>query len=445
MVRQATNEPTMSRMAQNLRTGRHSVAGMHNRFHARIGRLDPVFHMFSAVADRQAISRDANHETWFAGLPFAVKDNFDSAGVRTRYGSRIYRDHVPNTDADIIRLARRHGAVMIGKADMAEFALFSPPRTRNPLMPDRTPGGSSSGSAAAVAAGTCAFAFGSQTAGSVVRPAAYCGVTGFKPSFGLLSTDGLKPVAPTLDTVGVFSLTPRDMCFVMSPLLGMTFENNDADLVHRLALCKGWADIELDDHVDRAFAQAILALEEGSFFISPATLPEGLVAAHHAHRVIMAYEARQSLRAEFETYCDMLSSPLRAFLTQAQLITDIEYQAACDKVSAARECLHQFFEGFDFLVTPSASSIPPAGLSSTGTSVLNRLWTAVGAPSISIPLKGRSGPQPVGLQVIGPPQSDAALLRAAVRIEEVVGVSADPRDGARAGDGGRDGERNASE
>jgi Asp-tRNA(Asn)/Glu-tRNA(Gln) amidotransferase A subunit family amidase len=357
-----------------------------------------------------------------AGLAVAVKDVFDTADLATAYGSPIYAGHRPRADAAIVSLLRRTGALVIGKAVTTEFAYLEPAATRNPKAPGHTPGGSSAGSAAAVAAGLVPLAVGTQTGGSVIRPASYCGVVGYKPSFGWLPTEGLKCFSRSLDTVGLFTPGVAEMAHCAAALTGRP-----------LAAELGRWSVGVPDaypwpapsaNAERAIARAAQALRGAGVEVRGCTLPPGAGAAFEAHAAIQGYEAWRSLAWEFDHHAELLSPLLRAYLHEAGSITPADYDAAQHSAAAARAEAAAWFGGFDILLTPSAPDEPPLGYASTGASTFNRLWTLLGLPCINVPgLHGDTG-CPMGVQLIAPFGADARLLQAAAVLERAL------RDGA---------------
>ena len=357
------------------------------------------------------------------GVPVGIKDNFDTADLVTAYGSPIYAGHRPSADAAVVARLRAAGALIAGKLKCAEFAWMTPPDTLNPLDPSRTPGGSSSGSAAAVAAGTVPLATGTQTAGSVNRPASYCGVLGFKPTFGAIPREGTKLMAPTLDTVGLFARSVADLRELYAVLAGAVVDGSCGS-PPRLA----WAPTECWDAVEPDAAAAIDAwLEAASadgVAIDSIELP-GYAELARAQEAIQGYESARSLAPELASSPSGLSDALRAALRGGAAIPPTEYQDHLDRASRLAPALAAALARYDGVLTPSATGVPPVGLEFTGDPLFCRAWTLAGAPSLSLPLVWTAG-LPVGLQLVGAPGADAALLGAGEWLTRRCGGSTRP-------------------
>lgn len=354
------------------------------------------------------------------GLPFAAKDNLDSADFPTACGSAIYEGHRPASDAACIARAKAAGAVCIGKTAMAEFALIEPAPTRNPRDMTRTPGGSSSGSAAAVAAGMLPFAIGTQTAGSVIRPAAFCGVAAYKPTFGLLPTSGVKPVAHTLDTLGIFAADVQDAAFVASAVIGGHPALTEDSSPPRIGICPSWAGLEPSAEAAFAFQQATKAAERACASLVDITLPSAVEQVHFAHEVIMGFEAARALAVERSAHRPSLSRRLADFLDHSAGVPPEDYVAALVEAAEGRRQISSVFAEVDIVVTPSARDCAPKGLSDTGSSAFNRLWTLLHLPAVNVP--GMTAPSglPLGVQVIGPAHEDARTLSASAFLQTAI-------------------------
>ena len=359
-----------------------------------------------------------------AGLPVAVKDIFDTRDLPTAYGSPIYTPQPARVDAAVVSALRRAGGLVIGKSSTTEFAYLQPTQTRNPRAPGRTPGGSSAGSAAAVAAGLVPLALGTQTGGSVIRPASYCGVVGYKPSFGWLPTVGLKCFSWSLDTVGLFARDVADVAWFAQALCGRALDvAADAPalpIVVGIPEAYPWEG--LSANASQAVACADRALQAAGIEARSCRLPPWAGAAFEAHAVIQGHEAWRCLGWEFDEHRERLSPLLRDYLHGASDITAEAYEAAQAVASQARVEAQVWLQGFDVLLTPSAPDEAPLGHASTGPSSFNRLWTLLGVPCISVPgLVGDHG-APMGLQLIAPLGADARLLAVAQRLEQVLGT-----------------------
>jgi Asp-tRNA(Asn)/Glu-tRNA(Gln) amidotransferase A subunit family amidase len=356
------------------------------------------------------------------GLPVGVKDTLDTADLPTAYGSPIYAGHRPAADAQAVRRLRSAGAVIAGKTKCAEFAWMSPPDTLNPLDRTRTPGGSSSGSAAAVAAGTVPLAIGTQTAGSINRPASYCGVLGYKPTFGSFPRGGLLPAAASLDTVGVFARTVRDLRLAAEALAASDPADptlrraqpfpleGDAAPTPRIGLARtpDWAEVEPDAQA------AIEALARAAFRagadVSEVELPahfEDLVAAQ---AIIQWVESAIALEPELAGHPALLSAELRAAIEEGAAIPLKRYVAARRTAARLAPGVIEVLSGFDGVLTPSTTGVPPLGLDFTGDPLFCRAWTLVGGPSISLPIAWTPGGLPAGVQVVGAPYSDGRTI-----------------------------------
>jgi len=384
---------------------------------ARIAEREPVVQAWesldaeAALAEARRIDALRDRPPLF-GLPVGVKDLIDTADFPTAYGSPIHRGHRPARDAECVRRLRDAGAVVLGKTVTTEFAVYSPGKTRNPRDPSRTPGGSSSGSAAAVADGMVPLALGSQTAGSVIRPAAFCGTIGFKPTHGLLPLEGVHPLAPSLDTLGFFVRAVEDIPPVLSVLSGATY----GPIRHgklRLAFCRTEAWPRATPGMQEALQRAARALGAREIELGPAFA--GLIDAQIA---IMGAEGAQSLRDEPES---QLSPKLREFVREGSKVTPERLRAARDQAARCAGELDAIFGSVDAIVTAAAPGEAPEGLAATGDPVFCRIWTLLGAPCISLPLLRSSGDLPMGLQVVGRPGHDAGLLGAAAFIASAAG------------------------
>ena len=382
---------------------------------ARIAEREPVVQAWEALDAEAAIAEARRIDALrdrppLYGLPVGVKDLIDTADLPTAYGSPIHRGHRPSRDAESVRRLREAGAIVLGKTVTTEFAVYSPGKTRNPHDPSRTPGGSSSGSAAAVADGMVPAALGSQTAGSVIRPASYCGAIGFKPSFGLLPLEGVHPLAPSLDTLGLFVRALDDIPLLMSVLAASSLQIRPAR--PRLGFCRTEAWAHAAPQTQTVMEKAAKAL--GARDVDPGASFAGLIDAQIA---IMGAEAAETLGDEPE---ERLSPKLREFLRAGTKVTPDRLAAAREQAERCRGELDATFEKVDALLTPAAAGEAPEGLGATGDPIFCRIWTLLGVPCLSLPvLKGPAG-LPIGLQIVGRRGHDAELLAAAAWIEQHV-------------------------
>jgi Asp-tRNA(Asn)/Glu-tRNA(Gln) amidotransferase A subunit family amidase len=355
------------------------------------------------------------------GLPVAFKDIFDTADFPTAYGSSIYAGHRPRTDAALVAMARRAGANIIGKTVSTEMAFLDPAATRNPRNLAHTPGGSSSGSAAAVAAGMLPVAFGTQTGGSVIRPAAYCGVTGFKPSYRLLPMVGVKCFSWTLDTAGLFAASVGDVAFAAAAITGRDLRiDGDDSGTPRIALVRTHIWDEASADMQRAVESAARAAEKAGASVKEIALPPLLEEAWRIHGTIQNYEATRALAYEYDHHREQLPKLLGELLEKAANISADAYDDARRVSKRARQAFADTMADFDMMLTPSATGAAPHGLASTGDAKFNRLWTLLGAPCVNVAGLNDANGLPLGVQVIGRFGRDRAALEAACFIERAL-------------------------
>ena len=391
---------------------------------AVVGDWEPSVHTFAyldaALARSEARATAERPDTPLRGLVLGVKDIYDTADQPTAYGSPIYAGYEPRADAAAVALLRAAGATVLGKTVTTEFAVFHPGPTGNPHRVTHTPGGSSSGSAAAVACGMVDVALGTQTAGSVIRPASFCGVLGFKPTFGTVATAGVKPIASSLDTVGWFAhdVAPLDaLRVVLTGRLPASLVRNPPP---RLALVRTarWDDASGDGRAAVEEA-ARLASAAGSIVVDTA-LPEPFDALAADHTVVMGYELARSLAWEWHNRRDQLSSSLQGLVGYGLAIDPEVYDDVRARAALARATADDIFGDADAVLTLAAVGEAPAGVASTGDPQFARLWTLLGLPAISVPgLTGASG-LPVGVQLVGRYGHDAALLDTAAWLARVL-------------------------
>jgi Asp-tRNA(Asn)/Glu-tRNA(Gln) amidotransferase A subunit family amidase len=361
------------------------------------------------------------------GVPVGVKDIFDTADMPTEHGSVLYAGRTPSRDAAVIAMLRAAGAVIMGKTVTTEFAYFSPGKTRNPHNPEHTPGGSSSGSAAAVAAEMVPLALGSQTNGSTIRPAAYCGVIGFKPTHGMISRQGILALSRTLDHVGLIARSIEDIALLAAQLVG--YDEHDPDTRPRgripfvevaaeepplppmFAFVKTPHWERADEDTKKGFAELIGQLGEQ---VEEIELLPSAIDAWELHRTIMEAEMAANLEREWEKGRDRLSEQLRAQLERGRNVRAIDYQRARSRIAPIHEGFVELFEQrYDAILTPAAAGSAPEGLDSTGDPAFCTLWTLCGMPAISLPLLQSANGLPIGVQLVGPRNGDARLLRTA--------------------------------
>lgn len=367
----------------------------------------------SVLETARAIDRRAAGEELY-GVIVAAKDIFETADMPTAFGSPIYKDYRPVRDAAVIARLREKGALVLGKTFSTEFASAFPTPTRNPHNLDHTPGGSSSGSAAAVASGMVRVALGTQTLGSIIRPASYCGIVGFKPTYGRVSRSGVLNLSETLDTIGFLGATLDDVERVFYSLTnGISPVGILDERKPRLAFCKGpgWDDASADVQ-DRIGRYVDSLREEGTLIENldlRSTLSDVLCAAQTVHDA----EAYRNFTWERTQHFDRLSAAFQKVLSRGEAVTQEAYERALIVGEVGRAHMQKVFENFDGLMTLSATQEAPIGLASTGSPSMNAAWTFLRGPCVSLPkLKSASG-LPVGVQLIGKPFDDSQLLRCA--------------------------------
>lgn len=357
------------------------------------------------------------------GIPIGVKDIIDTMDMVTRYNSPIYQDHQPIANADIVNRAIAAGLIILGKTTTQEFATrghLSP--TRNPHALLHTPGGSSSGSAAAVGAHMVPLALSTQTAGSIVRPASYCGVVGFKASHGLIDITGVKTMSPTLDTLGVHTRTVDDAAIALSVLSNWSglveyARGQTADLVVGRCEDPFWSMAESATRLAMDFAQE--RLEQAGVKVVHVNLPPDFEKLGDALDIISDYEGFKSLSHEFTHHYEALSPGVQKKLQRAQGISEQTYMQA---INLQQQCMRQsalLFKGATCLLTPSSPGYAPLlAANDPGDSSFSKLWTILGMPSVGIPIP-LPGPLPIGLEIICPAGQDTRALQSARLISDL--------------------------
>ncbi len=388
----------------------------------RIAVREPVVRAFAAI-DPGAVLREAHaldagpRRGSLHGVPIAVKDVLDTAGLPTAMGSPIFAGHQPRADAACVALARAAGALVLGKTVTAEFAFVHPGPTTNPHNPAHTPGGSSSGSAAAVAAGMVPLAIGTQTGGSVLRPAAFCGVVGFKPSFGLIHRGGLKLMAESLDTIGVFARSVADVALLLPVLAALPAPPPATPRPPRIGLCRvhPWT---LASPETRAVVEETAArLAEAGAEVLDITLPPAFEELLEVRARINDFEIARALAWEFHAERPRLSPRLAAAIEAGRTVPLAAYRAAQAAAMAARAAFPAAMAGCDTLLVPGAQGEAPEGLASTGDSRFQGAWTLLHGPALGLPV--RRGPKglPLGIQLVAPAGRDDSLLGAGRWVE----------------------------
>jgi len=385
----------------------------------RMAIRDPQIHAFTQTNPDRALARARELDNGpvrgiLHGLPIGVKDLFDTAEFTTTYGSAVYAHHQPPADAAAVALCDEAGALVVGKTVSTELAYFMPGPTCNPHNLAHTPGGSSSGSAAAVADFMVPLALGTQTAGSIIRPAAFCGVVGYKPSLGRIAGAGVKSLSPTLDVVGGFGRSVRDVGLLGAVLTG---DSRMARLDHpvspRIGLFQTPHWSEVDSDTQEAWLLAVRALAANSDNCTDVVMPQDFGGLLELQKQVMAFEMARSLSHERLHHRSRLSDRLLALLDEGMAMKGETHIANLEITADWRLRIDALFERHDVLMAPSAIGEAPHGIQATGDPIFCRSWTLLGLPSVHLPFaKGRNG-LPVGMQLVGRHGDDHKLLACA--------------------------------
>lgn len=403
---------------------------------ARIEQRENTVHAWTALQKQAALERAQTLDRGalrgpLHGLPIGVKDLFDTADLPTRYGSPIYERHRPGLDAASVAQCREAGAIVIGKTVTTEFATYHAGPTRNPRNEAYTPGGSSSGSAAAVADDMVPFALGTQTAGSIIRPASYCGVVGYKPTFGSISRAGVKSVAESLDTVGGFARSVPDVALFASVLmrdprmLDLSYDGKP-----RVGMFRTLQWRHAQSETKEAFAQAAAILSRAGAVVEEVPQPQEHCALVQLHADIMAFELSQALAYERIEHMGQLSTKLQAIIEAGMRIGAEEHQQNLARAAEPRARVDSWLDTYDVLIAPSAAGEAPFADLGTGDPQFSRAWTLFGLPCLNLPFA--TGPQglPVGLQLIGKRHGDHAMLAIAAWVHQRLLAANSPDIGA---------------
>jgi Asp-tRNA(Asn)/Glu-tRNA(Gln) amidotransferase A subunit family amidase len=443
MTPQALHQLSATEAAFRIRAGSLSSEELVAACVQRIRELEPELGAFSffepepvlaAARAADAERRAGNPVGPLHGIPVGIKDIFDTAGMPTEHGSAIHAGRVPQSDASVVARLRAAGAIIAGKTVTTEFAFLGPGKTRNPRDPRRTPGGSSSGSAAAVAAQLLPLAIGSQTNGSTIRPAAFCGVLGYKPTRGMISRAGMLRLSPTLDHVGCFARSIADLA-LLGELLG-GFDERDAGSWSgaRAPLCEiaasepprppRFAFIATPHwpRADSATHSAWAALRERlGAQLQEVELPASALDAWRCHQIIMEAEMAFQLDREWRTAAAQMSTVLRQQLERGRQLSAFDYQSSLARIKPLYGWFAKLLErDYDAIATPATLGAAPRGLESTGDPAFCTPWTLCGMPALSLPLLSTPENLPLGVQLVGARRADGPLLRSARWLERAL-------------------------
>jgi Asp-tRNA(Asn)/Glu-tRNA(Gln) amidotransferase A subunit family amidase len=420
---------------RSLRDGHFSAEDLVRGCLARIDADEPRVQAWAFIDKQRALDQARNVDRVrreghamgpLHGLPVGVKDIIDTADMPTEDGTVLNAGRRPSHDATVVERLRSSGAIILGKTVTTELATFAPGKTRNPHNPEHTPGGSSSGSAAAVAAHMVSVAIGTQTNGSVIRPAAYCGVYGFKPTFGLVPRRGILEQSRPLDQVGFFARSVEDLAIIAEPLIGFDERDPDTRPVARpnlreiavqeppfapafaFAKTANWGDT--DEQTRLAFDEVAQALGTQA---RPFTVPSVFDEVWEWHRTIMEADLARNYHTFYERGRDQLSDSLRSQIERGRQVTAVDYNNAVARIDATASAFEEIFDRCEAILTAAASGPAPRGLLSTGSPAFCTLWTFAGMPAVTLPLLTAEDGMPMGIQLIGRRGDDARLLRTA--------------------------------
>jgi Asp-tRNA(Asn)/Glu-tRNA(Gln) amidotransferase A subunit family amidase len=404
---------TATEAARAIRAGTLRPEALMEACLARIAAREPEVRAFAYLAPDQARrAAMAASAGPLHGLPIGVKDVLDTADMPSEYGSPIWRGWRPRADCAAVASARAAGGVAIGKTVTTEFATRKPGATANPRGLGHTPGGSSSGSAAGVAAGFFPLGYGTQTAGSIIRPAAYCGVVGYKPSFGMISRIGMKIMSDSLDTVGVLARSVADCALFAGAVSGRDLGDPDrkADRAPRIGICRSPTWDQAQPETVALLERIATAIGRAGAAVSERELPRAIAALTTAHPIVMNNESARALGWELAAARDQISEGLRERLDFGLARSEAELAEAYAVFAEAPAAFPAATEGLDVLVTPSAPGQAPAGLAWTGDPAFNFIWTSLHVPCVTVPAGEGPDGLPLGIQIVGRQGEDRAVL-----------------------------------
>ena len=435
---------TLCEAAAEIREGRISSAELVTACLDRVVEVEPDVQAFAFLDRDHALRQAKNLDEHRAhgrslgplhGVPIGIKDVFDTGDMPTEFGSPLWAGRTPRNDAAAVARLRSAGAVIMGKTVTAEYAYFHPGKTRNPHDKARTPGGSSSGSAAAVAALMVPGAIGTQTNGSTIRPAAYCGVVGFKPTHGLIPRSGALLLSRMLDHVGVFGRTVEDVALLAEVMAGYDAEDPDTrpiappplasvavsepPLPPRFAFVRQAVWDQAEPVTREAFAELVDALGDAAKEVD---IGQSFGRAIDLHKTVMEVDMAHNLYRDYEKGRDQFSDPLRKLIERARKVLAVEYTAATAAREPLNAALDTVFDEYDAILTPAAPGEAPRG-DATGNPVFCTTWTYLGTPAITLPLLRSEAGLPLGVQLVGRRGNDARLLRTARWLASNVGRS----------------------
>lgn len=420
-------------LEQGSLTSQELVEACFERIEELEGSIGAWAHLDKEVAMEQARQADEYRGRGLAtgalhGLPVGIKDIIDTSDYPTERGTVLYHGRTPARDATVVSLLKEAGAIILGKTVTTELAVYSPGKTKNPHNIEHTPGGSSSGSAAAVASAMVPLAVGTQTNGSVIRPASYCGVYGFKPSFARISRHGVMTQSPPLDTVGVFSRTLDDLALIGDALMRYDSRDKAMKPIAQPCLARVMAETppldpkfafvrtprweEVESSSKDAFRELLDSANElNSDTIEVLDLPTPFNDLYQDHKNIMEADLALNFAKEYRDGKSELSPILCEMIERGQKVLATEYNSSLAKIEEYGEYLDEIFDAYDAILTPSTFGPAPAGLDKTGSPLMNTIWTFCGNPAINLPLLQNSDGLPIGVQLVGGKGDDARLFR----------------------------------
>ena len=431
------SELTITEASKLIKAKKLSPVKLLENLYKRIEKIDPQIRAFITLNKENALHtaekklkevEEGKDLSPLHGIPIGIKDIYYTKNLRTTMGSPIFYDFIPDYDAETVSILRNNGAINIGKTETTEFALTDPAPTHNPWNLEHTPGGSSSGSAASVSSRMCPAALGSQTGGSVIRPASFCGVVGYKPTYDLVSRVGVFPLAWSLDHIGWFTRCVRDSQILLETLKNSHFNPKEHSTGSIIGIVRGYFEETSDEQVWDGFLSDIDKLTKNGYKLKEIKLPSIFDYVHDAHRIIMSSETAAVHKNLLENNMKKYRYNIRGFIKSGHLVDAVSYINAFRIKNIFTEQIENTLNEVDYLITPSAPTPAPYGLSSTGNMAFNAPWSFSGSPTITLPTRLTKKGLPLGLQIIGSLYSDINIHSLAQKLEKVFNFNKIPQE-----------------